>query len=290
MTITVNGSEFEMDTAGASLGEVLARTDDILERAGSVILGLRLDGTEIGADDLAGLRDKPASECRILEIESAHASELRGRAYESLLEFLGALREWSAGTGPTEPLKEAWETYGRAYSGLLSSDEHSFLDLLGRDLEIQAPTEEERMRLVRHAERLEPIFRERMEEIRDPAAAMRSASRLYEAERENLMEVSVRLQTGKDSEAMRSILLFVEIFNKANRILPELGRIGADTAGLRIDGKPISEFYDSFNGILRQLMEAFETKDAVSIGDIAEYEIVPRMNSFFDAMAGVLDA
>ncbi len=290
MTITVNGNEFDMDTAGACLGEVLARADDVLERAGSVILGLRLDGTEIGADDLPGLRDKPVSECRILEIDSVPAFELRGRAYDALLDFLGALREWSSGTEPPEPLRETWDEYRRAYSGLLSSDEHSFLDLLGRDLELPAPTDEERRRLIRHADRLEPIFRERMEEIRDPAAAMRSASRLYESERENLMEVSVRLQTGKDSEAMRSILLFVEIFNKANRILPELGRIGADTAALRIDGKPIPEFYDSFNGILRQLMEAFETKDAVLIGDIAEYEIVPRMNAFFEAMAGVLDA
>lgn len=290
MTITVNGSELNLDTDGGSLGEVLARADDVLERAGSIILGLRLDGREIGADDLPGLRDRPVSAYGSLEIDSVPAFELRGRAYDSLLDFLGALREWSSGSEAPEPLRETWEAFRRAYSGLLSSDEHSFLDLLGRDLEIQAPTEEERRRLVRHAERLEPIFRERMEEIRDPAAAMRSASRLYEAERENLMEVSVRLQTGKDSEAMRSILLFVEIFNKANRILPELGRIGADTASLRIDGKPISEFYDSFNGILRQLMEAFETKDAVSIGDIAEYEIVPRMNAFFDAMAGVLDA
>lgn len=290
MTITVNGNEFDMDTAGASLGEVLASADDILERAGSVILGLRLDGIEIGADDLPGLRDKPASECRILEIDSAPASELRGRAYGSLLDFLGTLREWSAGQGPAEPLREAWEAYGRAYSGLLSSDEHSFLDLLGRDLATADPGEEDRRRLSRHADSLEPIFRERLEELRDPAAAMRSASRLYEAERQNLMDVSVRLQTGKDAQAMRSILLFVEIFNKANRILPELARIGTDTSRLRIDGKPVPEFYESFNGILRQLMEAFEAKDAVLIGDLAEYEIVPRMNAFFETMTGALDA
>ncbi len=289
MTITVNGIELNLDTDGASLGDVLANADDLVEKTGAVILGLRLDGTTVEADDLPGLQDRPASEFRRLEIESVPASELRGRAYGSLLEFLGALREWSAGTGPSEPLREAWDAYGRAYSGLLSADEHSFLDLLDRDLASADSGADYRRRLVRHADNLEPIFRERLEEIRDPVAAMRSASRLYEAERQNLADVSVRLQTGKDAEAMRSILLFVEIFHKANRILPELVRSGADTANLRIDGKPVPEFYESFNDVLRQLMQAFEAKDAVMIGDLAEYEIVPRMNAFFEAMTGALD-
>lgn len=289
MTITVNGSELDIYTDGATLGDVLAEADDIVERAGSVILGLRLDGRELDADDLPDLQDRPVSEHGTLEIDSAPASELRGRAYGALLDFLGVLRQWSAGTEPPEPLREAWDAYGKTYSGLLSSDEHSFLDLLGRDLESPAPGGGDRRLLARHADSLEPIFRERLEEILDPAAAMLAASRLYEAERDNLRDVSVRLQTGRDAEAMRSILLFVEIFNKANRILPELGRIGAATSGLRIDGKPVAEFYDSFNGILRQLMEAFETKDAVQIGDLAEYEIVPRMNAFFEALTGALD-
>ncbi len=292
MTITANGTELKLDMDGASLGEVLANADDVLERAGSVILGLRLDGRDLEADDLAGLGDKPAAEFRALEIDSVPAFELRGRAYGALLDFLGTLREWAGGTEPADPLREAWSAYGRAFSGLLSSDEHSFLDLLGRDIDA-LPKEgetEDRRHFARHADRLEPIFRERLEEILDPAAAMRSASRLYESERESLRDVPVRLQTGKDAEAMRSILLFVEIFHKANRILPELGRAGADTSSLRIDGKPVPEFYESFNRVLRQLMEAFETKDAVLIGDLAEYEIVPRMNAFFDAMTGALDA
>jgi len=291
MTITANGTELNLDMEGASLGDVLARADDLLERAGSVILRLRLDGRDLRADDLIGLHDKPASDYGALEIDSVPAFELRSRAYGALLDFLETLREWSGGTEAAEPLREAWAAYGRAYSGLLSSDEHSFVDLLGRDIDalLKDRDGDDRRHFSRHADRLEPIFRERLEEILDPAAAMRSASRLYESERESLRDVPVRLQTGKDAEAMRSILLFVEIFHKANRILPELGRAGADTSSLRIDGKPIPEFYESFNRVLRQLMEAFETKDSVLIGDLAEYEIVPRMNAFFDAMTGALD-
>ena len=290
MTVSVNGTRIELEIGDSSLGEVLAQVDDLVERTGYVILGLSLDGQPVNPDALPDLRDKKASGYSSLEIDSIRASELRSRAYAALLEFLGSLREWAGGSESPDSIREGWRTYNDTYSGLLSSDEHSFLDLMGRDIEaLGSELSAERGRLVRHAERLEPIFRERLEELVDPAEAMRSTSRLYEAERDNLLEVPVRLQTGKDAEAMRSILLFVEIFNKATRILPELSRAGAHISELHIDGKPLSEFYESFNTILRQLMEAFETKDAVLIGDLAEYEIVPRMNSFFDAMVGVLD-
>jgi hypothetical protein len=291
MTITVNGTPIKLEIDGSSLGEVLAQVDDLVEKAGSVILGLSLDGKPVDPDTLPLLRDKSASCYGCLDIDSVPASELRSRAYGTLLDFLALLKDWSVGSDSPISIRERWTSYGDTYSGLLSSDEHSFLDLMGHDIDTlpASPLPPDRQRLARHVERLVPIFRERLEELIDPAAAMRSTSLLYAAEKDNLREVPVRLQTGKDAEAMRSILLFVEIFNKANRILPELSRTGTDTEGLRIDGKPLSEFYESFNTILRQLMEAFETKDAVLIGDLAEYEIVPRMDSFFDAIVGALD-
>ncbi len=291
MTVTVNGTALDLETGESTLGDVLARADDLVEKAGSVILGLALDGKPVDPEALPQLREIPAASYKTLQIDSVPASELRGIAYQKLLDFLRELRSWAVGGSPSETLRSPWTLYGETYSGLLSSDEHSLLDMLGRDIEAlpEHPSPTERQPLARNADRLEPVFRERLEEILNPAAAMRAASALYSAERENLLEVPIRLQTGKDAEAMHSILLFVEIFNKANRILPELSRAGADTAGLRIDGKTLPEFYQSFNVILRQLMEAFETKDAVQIGDLAEYEIVPRMNSFFEAVSGALD-
>ena len=68
MTITVNGIELNLDTDGASLGDVLANADDLVEKTGAVILGLRLDGTTVEADDLPGLiavfRDREAAWAR----------------------------------------------------------------------------------------------------------------------------------------------------------------------------------------------------------------------------------
>ncbi|HSV56449.1 MAG TPA: hypothetical protein VLH39_05005 [Magnetospirillaceae bacterium] len=291
MKITADGIGLDIEMEDSSLGEILARADDRIDRAGSVMVALRLDGRTLGPDDIEALADRPAAEFHSLEADTIPASELRIRAYETIIGFLETLRGWAAGSVTAFALKKDWEDYRGAYSGLLSADEHSFLDLMGRDLDA-LPLDVGSMdcgRMERHADRLEPVFRERLEEILRPVEAMKSTAGLYAAEMENLREVPVRLQTGKDAEAIRSILEFVEIFHKANRILPELERAGTDTTVLRIEGRTLPEFYEAFNNTLRLLMAAFESHDYVTIGDLAEYEIVPRMNAFFGTIAGALE-
>jgi hypothetical protein len=89
---------------------------------------------------------------------------------------------------------------------------------------------------------------------------------------------------------MKSVHYFIEIFNKVIRILPELRRAGIDTSSIRIEGRALPEFYDSFNEVLRGLIEGLEHRDAVLIGDLAEYEVLPRMRSFFTSMSEALPA
>ena len=117
---------------------------------------------------------------------------------------------------------------------------------------------------------------------------MRKAAALFDGRRGELADIPVLLQTGKEDQAMKTVLFFIEIFNKVIRVIPELRRSGIDTASITVDGQAMPEFYGSFNEVLRQLTDAFEHKDMVLIGDLAEYEILPRMNSFFAAMREAL--
>ncbi|MEI6874535.1 MAG: hypothetical protein WCL50_05320, partial [Spirochaetota bacterium] len=107
-------------------------------------------------------------------------------------------------------------------------------------------------------------------------------------ESEELRELPVYLQTGKEDRAMKAVLLFIEIFNKVIRLIPELRRHGIDTGAVRVDGLELPAFYASFNDILRGLSKAIEDKDSVLIGDLSEYEVAPRMGSFFAAMEKAL--
>ena len=39
----------------------------------------------------------------------------------------------------------------------------------------------------------------------------------------------------------------------------------------------LQDFYQELNGILTELLEAFDAKDSVLIGDLMEYEVAPRL-------------
>ena len=87
---------------------------------------------------------------------------------------------------------------------------------------------------------------------------------------------------------MHTMVVIVELINKTVRILPDFIAVLPDSRDLRIDNQTIQEFYDNFNGVLRELMTAFEHKDSVLIGDLAEYEIRPRMAVFFKAIDALI--
>jgi hypothetical protein len=118
---------------------------------------------------------------------------------------------------------------------------------------------------------------------------MLTASQLFDSIRTDLSEVAVRLQTGKEAEGMRTMVMVVELINKTVRILPDFMRTVPGAAELAIGGRNIGDFYDDFNVVFRELAGAFENKDSVLIGDLAEYEILPRLSAFFDAAGAALE-
>jgi hypothetical protein len=299
MRITVNGAPLVLELgASSSLGEVLAGADELLDKAGSVIVSLKVDGEEIDAEGYAACAGKSASSVATVEIRAEDAAAIRLHALETLLELLSIAKRASADSpscGPADGadwagLRSGAEDMRDAFAGLFSADELSFVqlfaELLGRAGD--DPDKASRIEISAQSDRLASVFGERLAELRSPAAEMRTAAALFGARSGELGELPVLLQTGKEGEAMKAVLYFIEIFNKVIRIIPELRRAGVDTSALRVGEVSMAEFYGAFNDILRQLTEAFEHKDAILIGDLAEYEVLPRMKSFFAAMGEAL--
>ena len=133
------------------------------------------------------------------------------------------------------------------------------------------------------AARLAAFFGERLAELRDPAGAMLASARIFDAIQAELSEVPVRLQTGKDAQAMHTVVLAIELINKMVRIMPEYMRT-LTTVPIEVSGATMPEYYGELTGVLKELAEAFENKDGVLIGDLAEYEIRPRLASFFQVV------
>ncbi len=279
MIFTMNGTT--MSTEGRTIGDVLARLDERAETLGAIIVEVSMDGTSLSPEELAELSDKEATGEGTIALVAEPAADIKSRGLEALIELVLAIAAaMSSGDVEAESsARKAWKTYRDAFGGLFSAEEASFLDAFGDKLQLK----DQSVDLVPLAENLAVFFGERLSELRDPAAAMMSAASIFDTIKEDLSEVPVRLQTGKDAQAMRTMVLAVELINKTVRIMPEYLRASRNSA-LEIDGIAIPDFYGALNDVLRELAGAFENKDGVLIGDLAEYEIRPRLESFYTAI------
>jgi len=281
MVFTMNGKTAPVASEGRTIGDILAELDERAESMGEIIVEVSIDGTSLDPDQLAEASDRSASGEGVVALIAEPAADLKARGLESLIELVRAAAAALA-SGDAEAAgsaRDAWESYRRSFGGLFSAEEASFIDAFGERLAAGSIGSD----IGPLAENLAAFFGERLAELRDPAEAMMAAARLFDAIKDDLSEVPVRLQTGKDAEAMRTVVLAVELINKTVRIMPEFVRTSS-AAPLEAGGVAMPEFYGALNGVLRELAQAFENKDGVLIGDLAEYEIRPRLEQFYAAV------
>jgi hypothetical protein len=100
----------------------------------------------------------------------------------------------------------------------------------------------------------------------------------------DLEDTALNLQTGKDREALEAIRAFSEQAAAATRIFSLARSVSSADEMPTVGGSTAPDFFGSMNGILRELEGAFERKDSVLIGDIAEYEIAPRLRGLIAAL------
>lgn len=106
---------------------------------------------------------------------------------------------------------------------------------------------------------------------------------LIESQLEDYSNISVMLQTGKSSDAYRLILQFIEYAQKMIRIINRLKVLHDDLIleGI-IEEKSYENFFQDFTEVLSELVEAFENEDIIQIGDLMEYEIVPKLKTLIE--------
>ncbi|MCX7024044.1 MAG: hypothetical protein NT080_05420 [Spirochaetes bacterium] len=288
MNVTLNGTPHDPETACATLGDLLAAADETADRSGEIVIRVALDGKELDPDAIAALRDGSADRPGLLELESVSARELKLKSYATILEFLKLLGD--PRSAPTDEVTvSTMRSYRDVFGELVEADELSYLVELEAGYEAAAAPEA-RARARASVEPLSVLFNERLSELTDPVRAMRGAASAFELQKTLLAEVPLKLQTGHDGEAVRNVLAFIELFNKTNRILPTLAWSGFSPESIRPSGGGLKDFYDSINGVLKEMMGAFERKDTVLLGDLVEYEIIPRMSAFYKAVTLAMEA
>ncbi|HUX51782.1 MAG TPA: hypothetical protein VMW73_13375 [Spirochaetia bacterium] len=145
--------------------------------------------------------------------------------------------------------------------------------------------DETRTALARHIDDLKLIIVDRSREATQPRREAASTAVLLQQSIPEISEVSVLLQTGKDQQAMASVVRFTELLGKVVRIVPYLAESNPDLIAGDGSDRSLPEIASELNGFLHELISAFDAKDSVLIGDLLEYEIAPRVQEIAQLFA-----
>jgi hypothetical protein len=120
--------------------------------------------------------------------------------------------------------------------------------------------------------------------------AMKGLCADFEALAARLEDVPVQLQSGKQGDAATAIRDAADTINTFCFYGRALNLFGGAEAGqgkfdsLLVEGKPLADFFADFTPILQDFCGALENSDIVMIGDLAEYEIKPRVSALANAL------
>ncbi len=127
------------------------------------------------------------------------------------------------------------------------------------------------------------ILKNRIKEVTSPFTALLETAEKLQQLIPEISDVSVMLQTGDDKNAFDSVLKFIEFSENLIRIFPFLRDFGyTDITKESINKESFNDFFKEFNGILKELVTAFDINDSILIGDLMEYEIVPKITKLIE--------
>lgn len=99
----------------------------------------------------------------------------------------------------------------------------------------------------------------------------------------SLEELPVILQGGDTNKAGAVIKSFTDMFDVLCHLMTLTALFPDIFADKKIDGMSFADFIKSFSPVLEDFENAYSSSDTVLTGDLAEYELKPRFESFINA-------
>lgn len=116
--------------------------------------------------------------------------------------------------------------------------------------------------------------------------AFAKLSSLFRELSERMESVPLDLQTGRDKEAHLAITSLADNIEEFCHVAT-LASLFDDFYDIQISGLPFNKFFEDFSPILKDFEEALKNNDTVSVGDLAEYEICPRLNAIAETLEAI---
>ena len=92
-------------------------------------------------------------------------------------------------------------------------------------------------------------------------------------------DIGVLYQSNKDGEVSQIIATFAELFSSFSKTISLLSLFPNYFQKIAIENKSILDYLNSFSTLLVEFEAALTNKDRVLIGDLAEYEIAPVLET-----------
>ncbi len=100
---------------------------------------------------------------------------------------------------------------------------------------------------------------------------------------EKLQTIPVLLQSSKDNEVSNIVVTFIDQFHSIQNIAKLTAIFPQKFASFNVDGMPFADFLNEFTPILQEFESSLLSHDTVLTGDLAEYEIAPKLQAFVDS-------
>ncbi|MDR0600542.1 MAG: hypothetical protein LBG84_10795 [Treponema sp.] len=275
MDISINGKTADITLeAEKTLGEVLAGVDNWLAGSGLFLSGLEVDGKTYGAHSM--------EEAFSLSLETIGTVDLKTSGWAELtLEALEELRDELEEPGGTaaEDRVQAWKESPAAL--FLGHNAPELYDTAVKTLEGSFPPGGTLS-----------LIAERIREIKNPFRELADSQGMIRETARRLEDLPLDTQTGKDVRAAETITLFSALTEKIYRLIflfKHYG-IGLETVELSPETINLKDYIEEFSAALKELYSAYESKDTVLVGDLAEYELAPRLLRIGSALGDLAPA
>jgi hypothetical protein len=292
MEILLNEKKLEFTLENEkSLGDIVNGIENWVGLSDHIITSLRLGDTDLYSEPSEKWRNIPLDKVSSLAVTTKSAGEVYITNMETVLNYLILLKN-CVKTKDAKALNELKSGFPFMLQSL------SYISRSGNDAELEnriaglsvffnglepglftgwtaekAGKANEMIDFIAHRVTAE------MEKSKNPQNALKEILAALRNSIKDITEVSILLQTGKDKRAMEIISEFSDNLQKLLPVLVAMDRSGEiNLKELKVSTQPFRDFYNNLNQVLKQMVEAFNSRDYVLIGDLMEYEIAPKLN------------
>ncbi len=277
-----------------TLGEVMEGLRGWLNDSQLFITDVIVDEQDVKLDAPESWAQTRVDDIDRIEIMAMAPWEVKAAGLQVLVRYFTLLRDAIRSedgrqldevSGEAEHISRSLPTYAQ---DLIDPNERT--DILHRIVDAPEiregtlPDGERATELLGYLDQAVTVLTSRAREISRPHAEAVATARTIGGLIPEVSEVSVLLQRGEDRRAMDSLVRFTELVGKLLRIMPHMVR-EKDAPGVSADR--LEQYGAELNATLEELVDAFGTQDSVLIGDIVEYELVPKIEELLDYIPSV---